>query len=289
MNAMNTRMQKYASFCAAVIAASAAFRTSAGYAGESASPDTHASHTDKTYTYTGTITDFNPREQMMKVQNWTMFHKSFNLGRSCTYVLSGNITGSTNDLRPGEKVTVYYQKVQGVLIAARIQLIPVTFEGKVTMVDPIAHQMVVHQPGLDKPMVIGTGCKVVLLNHQSGSLADIRAGNHATVTYEMPDEIPTARQISQTSIEFTGTVTAIDTVDRTIKAHAAFSNKKFVVANNCSIILDGHPNARLNDLKPDDKLTFSYDEINGVNVLNRIGTPSASPDNVVSTVPPTGY
>ena len=35
-------------------------------------------------------------------------------------------------------------------------------------------------------------------------------------------------------------------------------------------MIDGKINGRLADLKPNDKLVFSYDEINGVNVANRI-------------------
>ena len=40
--------------------------------------------------------------------------------------------------------------------------------------------------------------------------------------------------------------------------------------NNCAIVIDGRINRRLSDLKPNDKLVFSYDEINGVNVASRI-------------------
>ena len=45
----------------------------------------------------------------------------------------------------------------------------------------------------------------------------------------------------------------------------------------------------MSDLKPNDKLIFNYDEINGVNVVNRI-TPAAAPaTGVVTTEPATGY
>jgi hypothetical protein len=35
-------------------------------------------------------------------------------------------------------------------------------------------------------------------------------------------------------------------------------------------VINGKINGQLADLKPNDKLVFSYDEINGVNVANRI-------------------
>ena len=283
---MKTPFHKLAAFCAAAIMASATFRTSADDA-SSATAAGKTAQPDKTCT--GTITALDPREQTMQLQGWTLFHKSFNLGRSCAYMLPGNLTGTIDDLRPGEKVNVAYQKVQGVLIADRVTQIPVTIEGKVVSVDPIANKMVVHQRAHDKTLVIATGCKVVLLKQQPGSLADVRVGDHVTVTYETPNDTPTARQIAQTSNEYVGTVTAIDTIDRTVKARATFDSKKFVIGDDCSIVLNGRPNARLNDLKPDDKLTFSYDEINGVNVVNRIGTTPPAPSRVVYATPPAGF
>jgi hypothetical protein len=282
---MNSRLQHLAAFCAAVLTASATFRSSA----EESEPSSLASASPGEKSYTGIVSTFDQDQHVMKVKSWTMLHKTFNLGQRCTFVLSGHTTGTLNDLRPGEKITVRYQNVHGVRIADRIQQVPVRFEGKVVAIDPIAHQIVVHQRGLDKAMVIAPGCRIVRLNQQPGALPDIRLGDHITVTYEMPDDVPTAREIAQTSMEFVGTLTAIDTAAHTAKASSAFSNRKFVIGNHCSIVLASRPNARLNDLKPDDKLTFSYDEINGVNVINRIGSAPSAMDNMVYTVPPSGY
>ncbi len=102
------------------------------------------------------------------------------------------------------------------------------------------------------------------------TLTDIQTGNHVTVTYETPGGTLTARQIAQTSIEFTGILTAIDLGEKTLKAKALFGSKKFNVADDCAIIINGRTGGQLSDLKPNDKLVFSYDEINGVNVVNRI-------------------
>jgi hypothetical protein len=90
------------------------------------------------------------------------------------------------------------------------------------------------------------------------------------VTYETPNDIATARQIAQTSESFAGTLTAIDLDERTVKAKTLFDTKKFNLVDNCAIVINGKTDARLSDLKPEDKLVFSYDEINGVNVVNRI-------------------
>ncbi len=141
---------------------------------------------------------------------------------------------------------------------------------------------------------IANDCGVELRGGKSGELADIQTGNHVTVTYETPDGRLTAWQIAQTSIEFTGTLTAIDLGEKTLKAKAAFSTKKFNVADNCAIVINGRTDGQLSDLKPNDKLVFSYDEINGVNVVNRIAPAEAQPGSVAATspmapAPMTGY
>jgi hypothetical protein len=107
-------------------------------------------------------------------------------------------------------------------------------------------------------------------------LADVQPGHHVTVTYEIPNNTPTARDIVQTSALFTGTLTAIDLTDRTVKSQAVFGSKTFHVADGCVIALKGEPEAELRDLKPGDRLTFSYDEVNGVNIANRIADATGS-------------
>ena len=75
----------------------------------------------------------------------------------------------------------------------------------------------------------------------------------------------------------------------TTEAKTAFATKKFQLADNCAIVVNGRTDGQLSDLKLNDKLLFSYDEINGVNVVNRIGPAEAPADNVAVSPPPTGY
>jgi aldehyde:ferredoxin oxidoreductase len=78
------------------------------------------------------------------------------------------------------------------------------------------------------------------------------------------------RKIAQTSETYTGSLIGIDLDTKSVKAKSMFDTKKFNLGDNCAIVIDGKINGRLADLKPNDKLVFSYDEINGVNVANRI-------------------
>ena len=264
--------------CAAILTATAVFRASADQAATAAMPEK---------SYTGTVVSVDPQENVLSVKGW-LWHKGFNLGNECGYALLDNKSGTANDLRPGEKVTVSYQDAHGVLIADRVEQVPMRDEGMVKAVDPAAHTLTLHLLGLDKTFQIADDCGIVLRDDKTGSLADIQPGNHVTVTYETPDGRLTARQIAQTSIEFTGTLTAIDLGEKTLKASAPFGSKKFNVADNCAIVINGKPDGQLSDLRPDDKLVFSYDEINGVNVVNRIAPAEGQTRSVVATSPMPG-
>lgn len=239
--------------------------------------------------YKGTIVSYDAQTHVVRVKSWTLLSQQFALGDNCRYVMLNKPRGSSADLRLGEKVTVRYQKSHGVRIASQIEQQPMQFVGKVASIDFNKHEMIVHQPGLDKPLNIAMDCNVMLRNHRSGVLTDIKPGDHVTVTYEIPNGEPTARQIAQTSSEFVGKLTAINLDNQTLRARDMFSDKKFNLANNCVIVVNGRAGGKLNELKPNDRLAFDYDSINGVNVVNRIApAPDESQTNSMVTTAP-GY
>ena len=231
--------------------------------------------------YTGTVVSVDPKERVLCVRQWALSAKAFNLGDNCAYALLfttvANNHGQINDLRPGEKVTVRYQNLEGVRIADRVEQRPVRCEGKVVALDPNRHLLTLHARGWDQEWTIGTDCIVMRRGGKPGSLADLHPGDHVTVTYETPAGRRTAREIAQTSLTFVGTLTAIDLGDKTVKARGLLGTKKFNVADDCAVVINGNLNGKLSDLKPNDKLVFNFDEINGVNVVNRIGLAAAEP------------
>lgn len=292
-NIMKTTMIKtWTAVCAAALAASAAFRASADQAGAAAKPEK---------SYTGTVVSVDPKEHTLRVSQWALSKKTFNLGDNCTYELLFPAVeknhSPVNDLRPGEEVTVSYRDARGVLIADRIEQRPVRFEGIIAAVDPGRHMLTLHRRGLDKELTIADGCLVVLRNEKPGTFADLHPGDHVTVTYETPGGAPTAREIAQTSMVFTGKLTAIDLGEKTVKARALFDTRKFNVADNCVVVINGTTDGKLSDLKPNDRLVFDYDQINGVNVVNQIGPAPAEVEtksNMMTTAPgypgyPMGY
>jgi hypothetical protein len=221
-------------------------------------------------TYTGMVVSTDQQEHVLTVRGWAFSKKSFNLGDGCNYTMLFKNPAGAADLRDGQKVTVAYQDAHGVLIANRVSQEPMRYEGMVKAMDPDKHALTLHSSGSDKTLQMADNCQIVLRNGKVGTYGDIKVGNHVTITYEKPGDMLTAYQIAQTSIMFTGKLTAIDLDARTVKAKTMFESKKFNVADNCSIVINNKPDGHLADLRPDEKLAFSYDEINGVNVVNRI-------------------
>ena len=276
---MKTTRAIWTAVCVAGLTSTSTFPASADQAATAARPEK---------SYTGTVISVDPKENTLETRGFVL-SKKFNLGAGCDYQLPGKNAGTANDLRPGEKVTVNYQDAAGVLIANRVEQQPMRYEGMVKAIDPNTRTLTVHVRGMDKQLQLADCCSVMLRDNKPGALADIGVGNHVTVTYETPDNKPTAREIAQTSITFTGTLTAIDLEEKTLKAKASFSSKKFNVADNCAIVINGKTDGQLNELKPNDKLVLSYDEINGVNVVNRIAPAETQPNSVAATAPTTGY
>ena len=240
-----------------------------------ASADQATTATKPEKSYTGTVVSVDPKEHVLDVK-WVVLSKKFNLGESCAYTFLGKGAGTAEDLRPGQKVRVSYQNAHGVLVADRVTQEAMRSEGTVKSVNLEKHTMTLHFRALDKTFRLADDCKVVLRDAKSGTLSDVQPGHHVTVTYETPNGTATARQIAQTSATFTGSLTAIDLSEKTVKAKATFGAKKFNLADGCTIVLNGKTDGQLRDLRPGEKLTFSCDDINGVNVVNRIADAETS-------------
>jgi Cu/Ag efflux protein CusF len=218
--------------------------------------------------YTGMIVSVDPAEQRLKVKGM-LFSKGFHLGSSCTYELQER-TGVLSDLHPGQKVTVCYQKADGVLVADRVAQQPLRLEGVVRGIDPQNHALTVRHRGMETVFQTPADCRIALRDDKTGSLNDVQVGNRVTVTYEGPRNGLVARKIAQESRTFTGALTAMDLNDHTLKAKALTSAREFSVADHCAIMLNGKPAAGLDDLKLGQRFVFDYYDVNGVSIVTRI-------------------
>jgi len=269
-------LRAWAAVGLSVLTATAAYRASA----DDVSAKATTAKPDKTYT--GTVVSVNPKENMLDVKGFWFSNKKLNLGSACTYSIVGQENGTIGDLRPGQKVRVAYQDAHGVLIADRVSQEPMRDVGMVKSIDPVAHTMTLHVGAFDKTFQLPADCDVTLRGGKSGTIVDIQPGYHVTVTYEVPNGKATAREIAQTSATFTGDMTAIDLDQKTIRAKSMFDMKRFNVGNDCAILVNGKPDGKLTDLRPGEKLTFSYDDVNGVNVATRIAPAGTSTPSSVA-------
>jgi len=235
--------------------------------------------------YAGAVLSIDTKERLLGLKGF-FASKMFNLGDNCTFIFLDKGAGTIGDLHPGQRVEVVYQELHNVLVADRITQQPMSYEGTIKACDPGQRTLTLHTPGRDRNFPIAADCKVLLRGDKPGSLGDIQAGCYVTVVYETPNDKMTIKKIIQTSEIYTGTLTTIDLDTKTVRAKSMFDTKKFNLGDNCAIVIDGKINGRLSDLKSNDKLVFNYDEINGVNVANRIAllgrpvaaeTPSGNP------------
>ncbi len=227
-----------------------------------------ATHHDKCYT--GTVASVNAPDHTLRVRGF-LLGKQFNLGEQCPIALADKTAGTAADLRPGQKVRVSYSDASGVLVADRIQQIPLRYTGMIKTINPETRQVTLHHKYWDKTFALGKDCRVMLRGDKAGTLADLQPGYHVTVLYEQPAGRLTARQIDQTSAMFTGELTALDLTARTVKAKRELGGtRQFNLADDCAIVIHGKPDGRMRDLRPGEKLMFNYDEVNGVSVVTRI-------------------
>jgi hypothetical protein len=230
--------------------------------------------------------------------------KRFNIADDCkvndlTPSSSEKTAWSLKDLRPGQELEISYINAHGVLVAHEITRLEMALTGTVIAIDPVSHTLRVHRSGSNRKFGFNDDCKVVLRDGKSGAFADVQPGHRVTVTYESPDGADCARRIAQTSSTFSGSLTAIDLNDRTLKAKAFLDAKQFNLADDCAIIINGKLDGKLSELRLGEKLNLSYDNLNGVNVVSRIATAdagaepshtaSASPTRSALTPAPTGY
>jgi Cu/Ag efflux protein CusF len=226
-------------------------------------------------TWTGTLTAVNAQNKTLTGKEW-LVTKTFNLGGNCPIATLDKQQAALSDLRPGEKVKVYYEDVEGVLVARRIAECPLHYDGIVHSVEPKTGTVMMEEAPLYQPFRaphtfrIASDCKLLMRNGQNGTLADVQPGDRISVLYELPGGSPIAYRIRDRSLAVIGTVEAIDFTTRRVQAREAAGEKPFAVANHCRIILSGEKTGTLKDLATGHRYKFTYEEVNGVNVLDRI-------------------
>lgn len=270
-----TSRMKINNLCRALCVAGSVWAVSLGTQADEASPTAQAQAKSKTYS--GIITTEDAKDRTLTVQGM-VFHKTFQVGESCRIRNPDGKSADLGDLRPGQRVNVNYRDAHGVLVAEGIARERMIYTGSVEAIDPEKHSIKVKGRILGRTFALPPDCRVILKDDRNGGLNDIKVGHTITVVYETPHGAPTARRLEQTSATFVGSLDAIDASTRMVKVKQLVGEKKFSLAEDCRIVVNGKSNASMNDLRLGQRLAFSYDEVDGVNVVTRIG-PATEPAN----------
>jgi Cu/Ag efflux protein CusF len=223
----------------------------------------------------GTVITVDQKENSVRVRGmWGT--RLFHAGDNCAVSLEDKPQGSLPELRPGQKVEVCYDNVDGVLVARRIIQHNNVFKGYIKAMDPDKRTITVESGLLNRNFAMAEKFSVIR-NDATGSLDDLKIGHMINVIYEKKGGSPVASRIELKDSTFVGTVQAIDAGTKTVKARNLLNEKKFNLADGCKIVAGAKADGQLSDLRIGDRVAFSYENANGVLVAHRIGLETGSP------------
>src|SRR5262249_32841094 len=114
-----------------------------------------------------------------------------------------------------------------------------------------------------------------------------KVGHKIHLTYELDRGTMKMVHLDQHSLTFDGVVKAVDTTDRTLKARELLADRKFEIAGDCAIVIDGRLGAKLTDLKLGRPVDLDYEEVDGIYVAHRVAQKQAMPEiGVTATTGP---
>lgn len=225
--------------------------------------------------YKGTVKAVDEKEKTFAVGGfWST--RIFNAGDHCKVSMEDKPDAELKDLRPGQRVEVYYHAKDGVHVASQVMQKNLEFTGHIAAIDPASHSIKVKRGSVSEKFAAGDNCKVIGGDNRNRALADLKIGNKVTVSYTVSGGMKVAQRIEQEGSTFAGTIEAIDADSRTLKAQHLLSEKRFNLAKDCPIVIDGKSDGKLSDLRIGDRLSVYYEEMDGVLVATCV-TRDASP------------
>jgi hypothetical protein len=247
---------------------------------------TETSRMNTEHWWTGRITAVNTQDNTISGKH-LQYTRTFRLGEKCPISAVDNHQATLGDLRPGEKVRISYRDVEGVLVANHITEQALSYHGTVQNVDPKTGTVQMEEARVERPFrapksfQIAGDCQVILWNGQEGNLADVHPGDRVSVVYELPNRQQVAYRIREQTASFEGVADTIDLPARTLKAKEGSQEVQFVLGNHCRFVQSDGKTGHLKDLQPGHDYRFTYEEVNGIDVLDRIAP--APPTNAAKT------
>jgi Cu/Ag efflux protein CusF len=223
--------------------------------------------------FEGDVTAVNQQDKTFSVKD-LFFTRTFDMGNDCKISLQDKHGATTlAELHPGQDVVVHYEDYDGVMIARDVSQHDLTYTGHISAIDLGARKLTIKRGIVSHSFVLGPECAVTMQSSKSGTLNNLQIGDSVCVTYEPANGSHVARLIKEKGAEFVGTIDAVDTSHRIVEAKNADNNgaeKKFNLADNCSIVINGKLNGSMNNLRVGERVSFSYDNEDGVYVASRV-------------------
>jgi len=122
--------------------------------------------------------------------------KHFRIGEGCRYVMNDDKTGTLNDLKVGQRVTISYVKNGDVLEAMKIEQPHATFVGTLNAIDADAETVKAKHLLSNQRFTLGDDCRIVINGKRDGKLSDLRLGEKVAIDYRDVNGVYVATRIA---------------------------------------------------------------------------------------------
>jgi hypothetical protein len=144
-----------------------------------------------------------------------------------------------------------------------------TWTGTLSAVSTEGHSVAGKGFWSTKVFNIGDHCSVAALDKNQASLTDLHPGDRVEIRYRNEQGVLVAYGIAVKPLSYRGLVRAVDKNARIVTMQGA-AQKKFEVPTDCKVTLWNGNTGTLDDLKPGDALTVTYETPGGLPVACRI-------------------
>jgi hypothetical protein len=234
-------------------------------------------------TFKGTATMVNEKERAVAVKElWGT--RTFYLGEHCAVIMEDKPEATLKDLHPGHQLNVQYSMHSGVRVASRIEQKHPQFAGHITAVDAANQTFTAGKGRQRMTFTANSASRIIGGDDKSKAFTDLAIGHKVNVHYSTEAQLNIGHKIELLGLIFSGTVAAIDADARTLRAKHLLSDRTFKLAKDCQVVIDGKPDGKLSDLRLGDRLSFQYDDVDGVFVACRAAREGVSRTSSGQTV-----
>lgn len=143
---------------------------------------------------TGSIQAMDTKNRMLTLDQGA-FTRHFRISDGCRYVMDDK-TGTLNDLKVGQRITISYVKTGDVLEALKIEQPHATFVGTLNAIDADADTVKAKHLLSNQRFALGGDCRIVINGKPDGKLSDLRLGEKVAIDYRDVNGVYVATRIA---------------------------------------------------------------------------------------------